>query len=83
VSGPAFALGRAGQNLTLAYTRIADPTLTYTVEAADSLDGPWATVATEGHPSTGAANIAGTVNIIDPASLPGHPRRFLRLRVDR
>ena len=82
-SGPALAVGRAGQNLTLAYPRIADPALTYTVEAADSLAGPWSTVATESNPSTGAANIAGTVTITDPAPLAGHPRRFLRLRVER
>jgi hypothetical protein len=82
-SGPALTLGRAGQHLTLAYVRIADPMLTYTVESADSLAGPWSTITTEGNPSTGAANVAGTVTITDPAPLSEHPRRFLLLRVQR
>ena len=82
-SGPAVALDRSGDHLTLAYARIADPALTYTVEAADSVAGPWSAVATEGNPSTGAANLAGFVTITDPAPLSEHPRRFLRLRVQR
>jgi cyclophilin family peptidyl-prolyl cis-trans isomerase len=82
-SGLAIAVGRVDEHLTLAYARVADPALIYTVETADSLAGPWTTLAAEGNPSTGTANVAGTITITDPAPLSEHPRRFLRLRVAR
>lgn len=78
---PVVVLGQAGNGLTLSYPRIADPALTYTVEATDDLAGTWATVAASGNPSTGAANVAGLVTIADSVQLGAHPRRFLRLRI--
>ncbi len=70
-----------GSHLTLEFTRIADPALTYGVEAADAAGGPYATIWT----STGTANKAGTLTVTDPVALGtgGAATRFLRLRVTR
>lgn len=65
-----------GTHLTLTFDRIADPALTYTVEASDDLV-VWAPIWT----STGAQNVAGAVVATDSEVLANHPRRFLRLRV--
>lgn len=78
-----FTLGRQGNFLTLSYPRTADPALTYSVEGASSLSGPWIEVATGNNPSTGAANIAGIVTVTDTVSLVDNPLRFLRLKVTR
>jgi hypothetical protein len=69
----------AGNFLALTYTRIADTTLTYTVESSSDLV-TWSTVATANNPSTGAANVSGAVTVTDTVTAsPG--RRFLRLKV--
>ena len=63
-----------GNPLTLTFTRLADPAITYVVEASDTLDtGSWSSIFT----STG---IAGSVTVTDPGPVVGN-RRFLRLRV--
>ena len=65
-------------HLTLGFSRVADPALTYTVQAATSLAPPdWTPIWS----STGAANTAGPVEVSDPATPSGTPVRFLRLSV--
>jgi hypothetical protein len=68
-------------HVILTFYRIADPALTYTVEATDDLaTGTWAAVP--GGTFTGSANVEGWVNVQDSQLLDSsHPRRFLRLRV--
>lgn len=73
-----ISVARSGNFLTLTYTRIADTTLTYTVEGSNDL-ATWATVSTANNPSTGAQNVAGQVTVTDTVSLTS--RRFLRLKV--
>jgi hypothetical protein len=76
----AGALGHTadGLHLTFTFSRIADPALTYTVEAADSPDqAAWSAVWT----STGASNTAGSVTVPDPELIGAHSKRFLRLKV--
>jgi cyclophilin family peptidyl-prolyl cis-trans isomerase len=75
--------GRAADTLTLAYTRVDDASLVYLVEAADSLAGPWATIARDPDLATGLPRPAGPVLVTDTAPLSTHPTRFLRLRVER
>lgn len=71
------AAGAAGR-LTLSFARIADPALTYRVQASDTLaSGSW----TEVWSSTGASNTAGPVTVEDTELLSAHARRFLRLVV--
>lgn len=82
-SAPATLAGLTGGHLTLRYARVADPALVYTVEVASAPAGPWSTLVAAGNPSTGAANVVGTVTVTDPEPLSEHPRRFLRLRVAR
>jgi len=66
--------------LTLSFARIADPSLTYIVEATNTLGGVWAPIWT----STGAANTAGRITVTDTVALSaGGAARFLRLRVVR
>ena len=72
-------VARAGNFLTLTYTRVADTTLTYTVEGSNDL-ATWSTVTTANNPSTGAMNTAGPVTVTDTVAL-GAGRRFLRLKV--
>ena len=67
-----------GLHLTLTFNSIADPALTYTVEAADSPDqAVWTAIWT----STGASNTAGSVTVLDTELISAHPCRFLRLKV--
>lgn len=73
-----ISVGRSGNFVTLTYTRVADATLTYTVEASNDLSA-WSTVSTANNPSTGAQNLAGQVTVIDTAALTN--RRFLRLKI--
>jgi autotransporter-associated beta strand protein len=63
-------------HLKLSFSRIADGTLTYSVEASDDL-ASWTSVWN----STGADNTEGVVTVTDPEALSAHVRRFLRLRV--
>ncbi|EIP96918.1 hypothetical protein OpiT1DRAFT_01345 [Opitutaceae bacterium TAV1] len=66
------------ERLTLSFTRIADPALTYTVEATDDLvSGEWTPVFT----STGGENTAGSYTAEDIDLISDHARRFLRLVV--
>lgn len=74
-------IARSGDSLSLTYTRVADASLTYTVEGSSDLTGAWSTIAVDGNPSTGAANVAGNVTITDTVALSTTPKRFLRLRV--
>ncbi len=69
----ALNLGR----LELAFNRVADPTIIYTVEATDDLSTTWTQIWT----STGVANLAGPVTVPDTQTLSGNKGRFLRLRI--
>ena len=66
--------------LSLTFPRISDPTLTYSVEASNTMaTGDWSEI----WQSTGAANVSGPVTVedlVDPAT-DQPPRRFLRVRV--
>lgn len=76
---PVQSLGTSpgGQFLTLTFDRIADPALTYLVEASETLaPGSWQTLWS----STGAANTAGPVTVTDTEPVASHPKRFLRMR---
>jgi autotransporter-associated beta strand protein len=75
-----FSVSPAGEFLALTYTRIADPSLTYTVEGSSDLTGAWSPVVVAGNPSTGADNVAGSVTITDTVSISSG-KRFLRLKV--
>ncbi len=83
VSSPSLQLTGATPGpllLTFTFPRIADPMLTYRVEAATSLaSADW----TEIWQSTGSANLSGSVTVTDTVDLStaAPPRRFLRLRV--
>lgn len=78
------AADTALDRLTLGFTRIADPALTYSVYAADDPSGPWSGEGSEiVFTSTGADNVAGPVDVSDSLPLSTHPRRFLRLVVSR
>ena len=66
--------------MTLTFTRVADPSLTYTVQAeSDLVTGTWATVWS----SSGGSNTAGSVTVEDNVLIggPGHSKRFLQLEV--
>lgn len=79
----AITAARLGAFLTLTYARVADETLTYTVEGSNDLV-TWTTVAGANNPSTGAQNVAGPVVVTDTVSITGASvRRFLRLKVSR
>jgi hypothetical protein len=68
-------VARSGNVLTLTFSRIADATLVYTIEASDTL-ASWNTVHTYGtFPG------AGTTTYSDNVDLTTQPRRFLRLVV--
>jgi autotransporter-associated beta strand protein len=75
---PTLALATETGALTLAFARVADPALTYEVEAADSLASPDWTVIWS---STGAANTSGPVVVEDVVATATRPARFLRLKV--
>ncbi len=66
--------------LAFTFNRIADPGLIYTVEVSDDLV-TWQLLDVPGNPSTGEANVAGPVTVVDPGDRGAAPRRFLRLRV--
>ena len=77
-SGSPFALGKTadGTKLSLTFNRIADSSLVYTVQGSDDLLN-WQTVWT----STGAANAAGSITVVDNVTTQSHSNRFLRLIV--
>jgi hypothetical protein len=64
------------EHLQLSFTRIADTSLIYSVEASDNL-ADWTSVWS----TTGVANVAGGVTATDPVTTSSKPRRFLKLRV--
>ena len=66
----------SGLKGALAFTRLADPSLVYSVQATDTLENPdsWTEIWT----STGAENQAGPVVVPDEATLGDRSRRFLR-----
>ncbi len=69
-----------GTFLEITFQRIADPMLTYTVEATGDLaPQSWTPI----WQSTGAANANGSITVMDPLDIGSAipPRRFLRLRV--
>jgi hypothetical protein len=73
---PSLSINR----LALTFQRTADPGIIYQVEAVSDLALPsWSVIWS----STGAANTAGQVTVEDIQTIPGNPRRFLRLRVSR
>lgn len=78
-AGSAAVLGETadGTHLTLTFTRIADSSLTYTVQASTNLTIPWTDIWS----STGAANTAGSITVPDTDAISAHPKRFLHLRV--
>jgi hypothetical protein len=80
-STPPALLGQTGSGsatyLTLTFNEIADPILTYSVQAANDLSGTWTTIWS----STGAGNIAGSVTVQDTLPTSAQPSRFLRLQV--
>jgi autotransporter-associated beta strand protein len=75
------AIGQAGGFLTLTFNRIADPALTYTVKASDSLVAGGAPTVV--FTSEGPANLAGPVTATDTTPISGAARRFLWLEVSR
>ena len=76
----ATVLGQNGGGfLTLAFTSIADPALTYTVLGTSDLTGAWTSVFS----ATGATLGAAAQVIPDTTLLSAGPRRFLRLQVTR
>jgi fibronectin type 3 domain-containing protein len=81
-SGSPAILGRSvGGKLTLTFTRIADPALTYVVRGSNDLAAVWNETPVLN--TTGAANVAGSVTAEDAELLSARPRRFLRLEVSR
>jgi fibronectin-binding autotransporter adhesin len=65
----------ASNRLTLSFNRIADPALTYAVQASSDLTTSWTQIWS----STGVANTAAPVTVTDTQDLTA--RRFLRLVV--
>jgi autotransporter-associated beta strand protein len=78
-AGPAAVLGETadGTRLTLTFTRIADSSLTYTVQASNNLTSPWTDIWS----STGAANTEGSITVPDTEDLSANLKRFLRLKI--
>ena len=85
----------AGNALQLSFTRYLDRTdLTLTVQAADSPAGPWSDLATSAaggtftptlhtaESGTGNTRAVTVTDIYQPGD-PAHPRRFMRLKVER
>lgn len=66
----------AGGGLEIVFYRVADPELTYAVEAGEDLSA-WTAIWS----STGAENQEGLTSVTDPRPINGGERRFLRLRV--
>jgi len=72
---PSVSMSPTGGPVQFTFQRIADPSLTYKVQAANDLAGGWSDIWS----STGTENTDGPVTVSDVAS-PG-TRRFLRLQV--
>ena len=77
-SVPSASVSIVGDHAVLGFNRVADPSLTYSVEATTSLALPaWNTIWS----STGASNVAGHVDVADTAQASSQSARFLRLKV--
>jgi len=77
-SVPSASVSIAGDHAVLGFTRVADPSITYSVEATTSLAPPaWTTLWS----STGASNVAGHVDVADTVQASSQSARFLRLKV--
>lgn len=77
-SPPVLTTRLIGDRLMMTFNRIADPHLTYTVEAATSLlPANWSAIWS----STGVNNTAGQVDVADTATTASVGTRFLRLSV--
>ncbi len=67
-----------GTTATITFNRIADPILTYWVEAGSSLgSNDWNTIWL----STGSSNVAGSVTVEDPELISNHWTRFMQLKI--
>ncbi len=85
----------AGNELQISFTRDLDRTdLTLTVQAADSLAGPWANIAVStaggsfapaGNAAESGAGNTRSVTVTDfyPMNDSSHPQRFMRLKANR
>lgn len=69
--------GHSPPRLQITFTRVADPSLVYTVEATEDLGASWAPL----WHSTGVDNLPGPVTVAETETLAGKNRRFLRLKV--
>jgi hypothetical protein len=76
---PLVGMSQDGSRMTVTFDRIADPALTYWVEATSSSlsSNNWNTIWS----STGASNITGTVTVEDTELIENHWKRFLRLNL--
>src|SRR5581483_1893869 len=72
-----IARSNDGTRITVTFNCIADPTLTYLVEAAVDITGTWNPIWS----STGSSNVAGLITVQDTALISDKSHRFLRLRV--
>ncbi len=73
------SLDNPESRLTISFHRIADPHLTYKVEATSTLTGTWEPI----WHSTGADNNEGPVTVQDTEPASANQTRFLRLTVSR
>ncbi len=76
-TGPLVELGESEGKVTLTFDRIADPALFYEVHASGDL-ADWSELVFS---STGEANTAGAVLVIDTQAITAATQRFLRLQV--
>lgn len=80
---PVLQVSGDGQQASLALTfpRVADPSLVYAVQTADTMEPPdsWTDIWT----STGVENQPGPITVPDEMTLDGKSRRFLRVQVRR
>jgi len=71
-----FGITTDGTRLSLTFNSIADPVLTYSVDASADLS-TWTSIWS----STGTSNAGGSVTVPDTVPVSNGPRRYLRLRV--
>jgi hypothetical protein len=81
ITSPPAVTGQTGSGsaacLTLTFNEIADPALTYSVQATDDLTSTWSSIWS----SSGTGNVAGSVTVQDIVPISQQPQRFLRLQV--
>jgi hypothetical protein len=77
-SNAVSTVGQTNDRLTVTFNRIADPALTYFVEAGTNLSSnDWNSIWM----STGASNTAGSVTVEDAESISNHWNRFMQLHI--